>query len=271
VKAAKEGAPNHPKAFGEELQRLRESTGLSIEDIAAETKISRSILQSLEAGDFRYLPQRVFSHNFVIQYAAVVGADPDQLADAFDAAWDRFLLASGTHLELETYEAPFVGRIRWRFWLPVMIAIGILVVSAIVILKSPAPELPIVGEARTQPLPMRDDHVVPATPSLLPTATEVANGGGDPVSILVRVRPGMECWIHYRDGDGVAGGRLLAGGAVERIDLMGPVKLTVGDADAVIIEVAGVVYEGLGRSGQVVHTEVSGEDLVVLGPRARND
>jgi hypothetical protein len=81
----------------------------------------------------------------------------------------------------------------------------------------------------------------------------------------------MECWIHYRDGDGVAGGRLLAGGAVEKIDLMGPVKLTVGDADAVIIEVAGVEYEGLGRSGQVVHTEVSGEDLVVLGPRARND
>jgi hypothetical protein len=53
--------------------------------------------------------------------------------------------------------------------------------------------------------------------------------------------------------------------------MMGPVKLTVGDADAVIIEVAGVEYEGLGRSGQVVHTEVSGEGLVVLGPRARND
>jgi hypothetical protein len=52
---------------------------------------------------------------------------------------------------------------------------------------------------------------------------------------------------------------------------MGPVKLTVGDADAVVIEVVGVEYSGLGRSGQVVHTEVSSEGLVVLGPRSRND
>jgi hypothetical protein len=55
------------------------------------------------------------------------------------------------------------------------------------------------------------------------------------------------------------------------IELVGPVKLTVGDADAVMIEVAGVEYKGLGRPGQVVHTEVSSEGLVVLGPRARND
>jgi len=66
-------------------------------------------------------------------------------------------------------------------------------------------------------------------------------------------------------------GKLLAGGTIERIELAGPVKLTVGDADAVVIEVAGVEYKGLGRPGQVVHTEVSGDGLVVLGPQARND
>ena len=112
--------------------------------------------------------------------------------------------------------------------------------------------------------------MVQATPSLLPTATEVASAA-DRVSIVVRVHPEMECWIHFRDRDGVAGGKLLAGGTTERIDLVGPVKLTVGDADAVVIEVAGVEYKGLGRPGQVVHTEVSSEGLVVLGPRVRND
>ena len=105
---------------------------------------------------------------------------------------------------------------------------------------------------------------------MLPTSTEVADVA-DRVSILVRVHPEMECWIHFRDRDGVAGGKLLAGGTEERIDLMGPVKLTVGDADAVVIEVAGVEYKGLGRPGQVVHTEISSEGLVVLGPRVRND
>jgi transcriptional regulator with XRE-family HTH domain len=270
VKAAKTGAPHHPKAFGEELQRLREGAGLRIEDIASETKISRSVLRSLEGGDFRYLPQQVFSRNFVIQIATVVGADPDHLADAFDGAWEHFALASGAHLKLESDEAPFVGAIRWRFWLPVMIAAGILIISGLVILRSSAPEVQFAGEKGAQPRVRQDENVSPSVPSLLPTATEVALGR-ERVSILIRVRPDMECWIHYRDGDGVAGGRLLAGGAAERIELTGPVKLTVGDADAVIVEVAGVEYEGLGRSGQVVHTEVSSEGLVVLGPRVRND
>ena len=105
---------------------------------------------------------------------------------------------------------------------------------------------------------------------MLPTAMEIVDEA-DHVSILVRVHPEMECWIHFRDRDGVAGGKLLAGGTEERIELMGPVKLTVGDADAVVIVVAGVEYSGLGRPGQVVHTEVSSDGLVVLGPRARND
>ena len=266
-----EGVPNHPKAFGEALQTLRESTGLSLEDIADETKISRQILRSLESGDFRFLPQKVFSRNFVTQYAEVVGADPQQLAEAFEAAWERFLLASGAHLQIEADEAPFIQVIRWRFWLPVTIAAAILVVAAVAILRSSAPELQLAAEkSRNTPMPRVVTGSIPATPAMLPTATEVVTEA-DRVSILVRVRPEMECWIHYRDRDGVAGGKLLAGGIEERIVLMGPVKLTVGDADAVVIEVAGVEYGGLGRPGQVVHTEVSSEGLVVLGPRARND
>ncbi len=265
-----EGVPNHPRAFGEELQRLREAAGLSLDDIAEETKISRRILKCLESGDFRFLPQKVFSRNFVIQYAAVVGADPNRLAEAFEAAWERFLLASGAHLKLEPEEAPFIRTVRWRFWLPVTIAGAILIAAAVVILRSSAPEVHLSSENRTPAPPRGVNHAMPATPSLRPTATELVDESHR-VSILVKVHPEMECWIHYRDRDGVAGGKLLAGGTSERIDLMGPVKLTVGDADAVVIEVAGTEYSGLGRPGQVVHTEVSEEGLVVLGPRARND
>jgi hypothetical protein len=219
---------------------------LSLEDIAEETKISRQILRSLESGDFRFLPQKVFSRNFVTQYAAVVGADPQQLADAFEAAWERFLLASGAHLQIDVEEAPFIQAIRWRFWLPVTIAVAILIVAAFVILRGSAPEVHLSAEVRSTPMPRAVTGAISATPSMLPTATEIVDEA-DRVSILVRV------------------------GTQERIDLMGPVKLTVGDADAVVIEVAGIEYGGLGRPGQVVHTEVSSDGLVVLGPRARND
>ena len=267
---ATEGPPNHPKAFGEELQRLRESAGLSVEDIADETKISLQILRCLETGDFRFLPQKVFSRNFVTQYAIVVGADPHRLAESFESAWDRFLLASGAHLRAEVDEAPLGPAIRWRFWVPVVLAGAILVVAAVVIVRSSAPNGHLASEltpTSTPRTPAREMRPLVTRP---PDPTAPADDA-DKVSIVLRVHPDMECWIHYRDRDGIAGGKLLAGGTEEVIELMGPVKLTVGDADAVIVEVAGVEYSGLGRPGQVVHTEVSRDGLVVLGPRARND
>jgi len=272
---AKEGPPNHPKTFGDDLRRVRESAGLSLDDITAETKISKQILISLESGDFRFLPQKVFCRNFVTQYATVVGAEPNDLADAFEAAWERFLLASGAHPRVTVDEAPFIPSFRWRFWVPVAIAVLILVTAGLVILKGSAPEDQLGAEAKSSPATQVFRQVPPtvrvrATPSLAPSVAEPTDEA-ERVVIVVRVRPEMECWIHYRDRDGAAGGKLLAGGAEERIELAAPVKLTVGDANAVVLEVAGVTYSDLGRPGQVVHTEVSRTGLVVLGSRVSDE
>jgi hypothetical protein len=89
-------------------------------------------------------------------------------------------------------------------------------------------------------------------------------------SVVITVRPEMECWIHYRNRDGVAGGKLLAGGTVERLELAVPGKLTVGDASAVTLQVGGETYRDLGRSGQVVHTEIDSSGLTILGSRTSN-
>jgi hypothetical protein len=274
---AMEGPPTHPKNFGEELRRLRESAGLSVHDISVETKISERILTDLEAGDFRSLPQKVFSRNFVTQYAAVVGGDPYHLAESFDASWERFLLASGAHSRFTSEETPFIRTFRWRFWLPVVFAALILVAAAIAMVRGSAPEvqlgadlLPFLATAPSRGVsPTARSVPEPQPPQR--TESTAAPANNELVVFTVRVRPDMECWIYYRDRDGVAEGRLLAGGTEERIELGGPVKLTIGDADAVSLEVAGVQYEDLGRPGQVVHTEVRSDGLVFLGTRVRNE
>jgi hypothetical protein len=271
-----EGTPKHPRTFGEEMQRLRTESGLSLEDIAAETKISKRILLGLENGDFRFLPQKVFCRNFVTQYANVVGADPQNLTDAFEAAWDRFLLASGSHPSLVLDDPPLVRTVRWRFWAPVGASAAILIAAAFVIWRSSVDEgqysavhrqRPVLSDGRA-PEPIVSEPRRP-TPSPVVVA-ESTPLPAEMVSITIRVRPEMECWIHFRDHNGAAGGKLLSGGTEESIELAGPVKLTVGDAGAATLEISGRTYDDLGRPGQVVHTEVSSEGLVVLGPRPRD-
>ena len=71
------------RAFGEALRRHRERSGVTIESIALQTKISASLLRSLENGDCSRWPPGIYSRSYVRDYAVAVGLDPDDLATQF--------------------------------------------------------------------------------------------------------------------------------------------------------------------------------------------
>lgn len=71
--------------FGEQLRVAREGMEVSLGDISQETKISRRVLEALEAEDFEQLPGGVFAVSFLRQYASRVGLDPDPLVSQFKA------------------------------------------------------------------------------------------------------------------------------------------------------------------------------------------
>ena len=130
-----EDVPCDPATFGEALRKTREDAGLRIEDITAETKVSKGILNALENGDFRLLPERVFSRSFVAQYALTAGVDDGPLLRAFDEAWEGYCASSGTHPNLEVIAEDLGTSIRWRFWIPITTGVVILLIAAAVILR----------------------------------------------------------------------------------------------------------------------------------------
>lgn len=69
--------------FGTELKEARESRGLTLQQVAASTKISAGVLEALEKGDFARLPGGIFSRSFVRAYALEVGVNPDALVAQF--------------------------------------------------------------------------------------------------------------------------------------------------------------------------------------------
>jgi cytoskeletal protein RodZ len=271
-----EHAPrNLPESFGAELRRLRESAGLSLEDIIAETKISRRILDALEEGRFAYLPERVFSSNFVRQYARLIRADENLLARQFDAAWEQFLTASGTYPKAQVeLERPPAAPIRWRFWLPIALGAAILLGAAVMIFRVRGEDLGVRPDPRrarvVQPAAAGRPGVAPSpTVAAVTPAPATAPGEAvDPEQVRFRVEvdPSSECWVHYRDRDGRTEQHLLGSGGRLDLALPGPVLLTLGNAGEVTIEVGERVYEELGRPGEVVHTELSRGGLKVLGP-----
>jgi len=275
---APEASPTEPRAFGEQLKRLREATGISLEDITSETKISRRILEALESGKFQFLPEQVFSRNFVRQYAEVIGFDAERALRWFDAAWESFRVNSGSFPALVVDERPPSSWTpSWRLWLPLGMAVVILAAVTITVWRDRAR-----GEAQVQVV---SSSVEAAVPSLVPTippsptiqpsptpASAVQPGGEDAVvKVKVSVSEGRECWVRWRDREGRTGQMLLRQGESWEDGLPGPALLTIGNAGSAKLSVNGAAYESLGRSGQVVHLEVSGAGIRRLPYRGADD
>lgn len=65
---------------GQRLRRAREEAGLTVEQVAAETRIPLRHLEVIEAGDFEALPARTYAIGFSRTYAKAVGLDPSDIA-----------------------------------------------------------------------------------------------------------------------------------------------------------------------------------------------
>jgi len=72
--------PEVPTA-GERLRAAREEKGLTLEDIAAQTRIPQRHLESIETGDWAKLPAPTYTIGFARNYATAVGLDTAEIAD----------------------------------------------------------------------------------------------------------------------------------------------------------------------------------------------
>jgi transcriptional regulator with XRE-family HTH domain len=69
-----------PPGVGEQLREAREAKGLTLEQVAAETRIPQRHLVAMEAGEFAKLPGRTYAVGFARTYAKAVSLDPDAIA-----------------------------------------------------------------------------------------------------------------------------------------------------------------------------------------------
>jgi hypothetical protein len=69
--------------FGPSLRREREKRRVTLETIAASTKVSVDLWEGLERNDFSRWPSGIFARAFVRDYARTVGLDADGVVDEF--------------------------------------------------------------------------------------------------------------------------------------------------------------------------------------------
>jgi transcriptional regulator with XRE-family HTH domain len=93
---------NERRAFGERLRRQREKQNITLNQIAASTKVAASLFAGLEKGDCSRWPGGMYNRAFIRGYAAAVRLDPDDVA----AEFAEYYSASAESPPAQGQEAP---------------------------------------------------------------------------------------------------------------------------------------------------------------------
>ncbi len=86
---------------GERLRAAREERGLSLEDVAAQTRIPQRHLASIETGDWDSLPAPTYTIGFAKSYASTVGLERNEIGNQLreEMGGQRFAASSADVFE----------------------------------------------------------------------------------------------------------------------------------------------------------------------------
>ena len=135
-------APQLPLGVGLQLRAAREKRGLTLQQVAAETRISLRHLEVIEAGDFEKMPSRTYAVGFAKSFAKVVGLDQTDVADMVRAEMQLEPLAATVRSSFDPGDparAPSRRLVWFSLFAVVLLLIGLFFAARV--LFDPAAEM----------------------------------------------------------------------------------------------------------------------------------
>lgn len=223
-------------SVGEQLRAARERQGITLEDVAARTRIPTRHLQSLESGDWSKLPAPTYTIGFAKSYATVVGLDRVEVGDALRAEMGGGALAARP--EAQVFEPADPARVMPP-WLVLAALLALVAVAAAFLWnRERSLNTPDEVAASADPAEAAEGQSEPSAQQ--PTAAPAAASPTGPVVITAN----EPAWIQVseRGGPTLFQGELAAGQSFEvpasatapvlRTGRPQSIRISVGTADA---------------------------------------
>ena len=283
-------------SFGENLRREREMRSVSLEEISAATKISVRFLSAIEKQEFDKLPGGIFNRGFVRAYAGYLGLDEEKIAA-------EYALAAG-EAEVSLPRSVARAEVGPSYARPVFFVLVILgVMTGLVygwygrhsarpnpapaMISSPAPA-PVSAAPASSPStvspetgPTGQPTTTPTTGSVpeaataresVDTATGVTSAPSSPVAVKGTGRLRLQidlmepAWISV-----TADGRRLITRTLQSRETLSVsadrvIRLTTGNASAVVLTLNGETLAPLGKPGEVKTVTLTEKDLKTPAP-----
>ena len=238
--------PQGPPArtVGARLREAREKRGVSLRQIASNTRISVMSLEALERSDLSRLPGGIFTRAFIRAYAQEVGLDPDRTIQDYVAELPPEAATAKAHGE----DGEKLDSDRKAVATALRLALVSLPIIGLVIYygtrEAPAP-------------PVRAGSSAAA--SHVPGATSA--GAVQATGLSMEISPRAACWVSVNtDGDEAFSGVMNAG-EKRLVTAREQIVLNVNDAGAFVYTLNGRPGKALGAPGEVVSTRITLNNL----------
>jgi cytoskeletal protein RodZ len=228
------------QTVGEQLHAARTEKGLTLNEVAAQTRIPMRHLEAIERSDFGALPGSTYSLGFAKSYARTVGLDAGKLSEEL-----RTELAQGGHAGFSPvtpeYEPTDPSRVppRWLAWTAA--AIAVLAISGYVLWRN------FDFSADTTPTAVAEKPVVEQKIVAPTTKTAPANG-----TVLITANDAVWIKIYDADGKRLFENEMKAGdNFTVPADANNPMIVT-GRPQALTVTVGGQVVAPLGDADKTI-------------------
>lgn len=252
-------APADPISLGVSLREARERLGLSVADVANQTKLAPRQIEALEAEDFRHLPEMPFVRGFVRSYAKILHLDALPLLAVLPP-----INTPEVPLAPASVEAPFPSahspQRQNLVWLGMALLLAVLVVALAVwhFTAPPArtdavqaetsnsartlPAPPVIGASIVQPAesaprPSEERIQTSTDKPLIPQAKPKTQPADQPVApspAMLRMTFDEDSWVEIKEKeDKVLSSQVNSRGSELRINGQPPFSLVIGHAASV--------------------------------------
>ena len=252
--------------LGTSFRKSRESLNLTIDKIAAETRINPRFLEAIENERFDLLPGGIFNRGFIRSYAVRLGLDPEEAVQGYEKLF-RAVEAEPAQQETERVRGKTT---KIPVYYVALAGLLILVVVFYFLTRHKEPALTVANPPVADSTAVAAPAEVPA-PDTIPAATLVSVPTAEPVpakpapapaslpsnassnaSVVIELEVREESWFKLSsDGSDVVTSEVLAPGTTRRYTAATSMNVSIGNAAGVALRVNGRPISSLGRAGQV--------------------
>jgi cytoskeleton protein RodZ len=227
---------------GETLSHARRERALSVEDVAAGTRIRATLVRAIESDDFRLCGGTVYARGHIRSIARVVGVDPEPVIAEFDAA--HHVEPAATPVTPEPSDQEFVSRFarserrRPNWTVAAIAALVVICAAALTPVIFGHSHHPTKQATQTHSTAPRTTPTVTDPPESAPPVTVVPQAASG-ATMLVRTARG-ETWLSIKTKTGkTLYEGLLAAGQQKVFKSRYALAFVIGDAPAVDVVVNG--------------------------------